>query len=56
MATGQYPHRTPGAFTVNHKASQVIMVWPCLFHDVLPEIILEGTLDGSRRSGKLRKS
>ena len=40
MATGQYPCRTSGAFTVNRQASQVITVQPCLSsrHDTLPKI------------------
>ena len=30
MATGRYPRRTSGAYTVNRQASQAIMIRPCL--------------------------
>ena len=45
MATGQYPNQTSGAFIVNHLASQVTMVWPCLRYNTLTKIILQGKVD-----------
>ena len=42
MATGQYPRRASGAFTVNCQ-------------DMLWKIILQRTVNGSRRRGRLRR-
>ena len=56
MATGQYPRRTSGASTVNRQASQAIMVQHVCHHNTLPKIILQGTVDGSRRRGRPRRS
>ena len=54
METGQYPRRTLGVFLVKrHKLSWFGHV--CC-HDMLPKIMLQGTVDGGRRSGKPRKS
>ena len=52
--TGQYLHLTSGGFTFNlHSLSWFSHV--CR-HDTLPKIILRGTVDGSRRRGRPRKS
>ena len=55
MAAGQYPDQTSGTFIVNRQASQVIMVWPCL-PSRNRTIIIQGKVDGGRRTGRPRKS
>ena len=49
VATGQHPRRTSGAFAVTRQASQSVTVGPVCRLDVLPKIILQGTVGGSRR-------
>ena len=60
MATGRYTRRTAGPFTVNRQPSSVASnhgsaMYVCR-HDMLSKIIPQGTVDGSSRRRKLRKS
>ena len=54
MATSQYSRQTPGAFTANRRKTS----WfgHVCRHDTLPNIILQGTVDGRRRRDRWRKS
>ena len=54
MATGQYPRRTSGTFIVKRRKLSWFGHVCC--HDTLPKIILQWTVDGSRRRGRSRKS
>ena len=54
MATGQYPRRTSGDFTV--KRRKLSWFGYVCYHDTLPKIILQKTVDDSCRRGRPRKS
>ena len=56
MTAGQYPRRTSGNFIVNRQATQVIMARSCLPSRYATKIILQGTVDDSRRTGRQQKS
>ena len=56
MTTGQYPLRMSETFILNRRASQVTWFGHICHHDMLPKMILRGTVDGSRLRGRPRKS
>ena len=55
MATGQYHRRKSETFLVNRQASQVIVVQPCLVSLLAVKITLLGTVNVSRRGGKVNR-
>ena len=55
MTASRYPGRTSGIFTLNDQVSQVIMVRPCVSSRYADSVILQRTVDRSRRIGRLRE-
>ena len=56
MATGQYPRWTSGTFLSTIKRCKLSWFGHVCLHDTLLKIIVQGTLDCSRRRGKPHKS
>ena len=54
METGQYSRRMSRAFTINRRKLSWLSHVCC--HDALPKIMLQETVDGSRRIGTPRKT